>query len=201
MAAVTGSVQQALEWRTPARLAAAFATRADSAALIDVAYSTYDAPFGPLVLGGTPQGLVRLAFDPVDVVVEELAARVSPRVLALASRFDVIRRQLDEYFAGRRKAFDIPIDRQLTGSAFRQAVLGAADAIPYGSVSTYSEIAWAAGNSAAVRAVGSALGANPVCIVVPCHRVLRSDGSISGYAGGPERKAFLLRLEADDKTK
>ncbi|MEP7054445.1 MAG: methylated-DNA--[protein]-cysteine S-methyltransferase [Actinomycetota bacterium] len=176
-------------------LLARFGALAEAEGLIDVAYTTYDAPFGLLVLGGTSNGLVRLAFDPLETVVDDLSERISPRVLAAPGRFDGVRRQLDEYFAGSRRHFDVAIDLRLAGSAFRRAVLAAADAIPYGQVRSYGEVARSAGSPAAVRAVGSALGANPVCVVVPCHRVLRSDGSISGYAGGPERKDFLLRLE------
>jgi methylated-DNA-[protein]-cysteine S-methyltransferase len=195
MADMTAAIARGREVAPSQELLARFGAAAEAEGLLDVAYTTYDAPFGPLVLGGTPEGLVRLAFDPVDVVVEDLSERVSPRVLASPGRFDRVRRQLDEYFAGSRQRFDIPIDLQLAGTAFRRAVLAAAEAIPYGQVRSYGEVARSAGNPAAVRAVGSALGANPVCVVVPCHRVLRSDGSISGYAGGPERKDFLLRLE------
>lgn len=195
MAELTSALRAGREVSTPAAVVARFAAAAESAGLIEVAYTTYDAPFGPLVLGGTAIGLVRLAFDPAETVVEDLAARLSPRVLSLPARFDVVRRQLDEYFAGSRRNFDVAVDLQLAGSAFRRSVLAAAEAIPYGQVRTYREVARAAGSPAAVRAVGSALGANPVCVVVPCHRVLRSDGSISGYAGGPDRKDFLLHLE------
>ena len=195
MADLKAALKAAGRIDAPAGLRARLAQAAESAGLLDVAYTTYDAPFGPLVLAGTPMGLVRLAFESVEVVVEDLSVRVSPRVLATSSRLDVVRRQLDEYFAGTRTSFDLALDLQLAGSAFRRAVLAAADAIPYGQVRSYREVATTAGSPAAVRAVGSALGANPVCVVVPCHRVLRSDGSISGYAGGPDKKDYLLHLE------
>jgi methylated-DNA-[protein]-cysteine S-methyltransferase len=196
MADVTTTLIAAGRVPVPDDLTVRFAAAAGDAGLVDVAYTTYDAPFGPLVLGATDAGLVRLSFDPVDDVVADLAARLSPRVVGAPARLDGVRRQLDEYFGGSRRVFDIQVDLALAGTAFRRSVLAAADAIPYGEVRSYRDIARSAGSPAAVRAVGSALGANPVCVVVPCHRVLRSDGSISGYAGGPERKEFLLRLEA-----
>lgn len=195
MADVTAALESGRDLRAPDDVAARFTALAEQAGLVDVGYTTYDAPFGSLVLGGTPAGLVRVAFDPVDVVVDELSTRVSARVLAAPQRFDAVRRQLDEYFAGTRRRFDVPIDLQLVRSDFRRSVLAVADSIPYGSVLSYSEVARGAGSPAAVRAVGSALGANPVCLVIPCHRVLRSDGSISGYAGGAATKDFLLQHE------
>lgn len=195
MADMTAAFAPAREVAAPDSLAERFAAAAERAGLIDVAYATYDAPFGQIVLGGTEKGLVRLAFAPVESVVEDLAARVSPRVLRAPARLDGVRRELDEYFAGTRSTFEVDVDLRLAGSDFRRSVLAAADAIPYGEVRTYGDVARVAGNAGAVRAVGTALGANPVCIVVPCHRVLRSDGTIGGYAGGPERKNFLLHLE------
>jgi methylated-DNA-[protein]-cysteine S-methyltransferase len=172
-----------------------FLRRATEEDLVDVAYTTYDAPFGPLVLGRTERGLVRVSFQPVAPVLEELARKVSPRVLSAPGRLDAVRRQLDEYFAGRRQHFDVALDWSLVGTAFRRAILDAAARIPYGQVRSYRDVAREAGNEKAVRAAGSALGANPVCIVVPCHRVLRSDGTVGDYGGGPERKAYLLDLE------
>ncbi|MEO6715193.1 MAG: methylated-DNA--[protein]-cysteine S-methyltransferase [Mycobacteriales bacterium] len=180
----------------PAALPARFAVAAAAAGLLDVGYATYDAPFGSLVLGATTTGLVRVAFDPLDAVLLDLSARLSPRLLAAPARLDGVRRELDEYFAGTRSSFEVAIDLTLARTPFQKSVLAAADAIPYGQVRSYSDVTRSTGRPAAVRAVGSALGANPVCIVVPCHRVLRSDGTVSGYAGGPERKEFLLRLEA-----
>ena len=178
------------------RLRAELARRAAGAGLLDVAYGTLDSPLGSLTAFVTPDGLVRLSYpgEPVDRQVLELAAEVSPRILAAPERTDAVRRQLDEYFAGRRRAFDVPIDWRLL-RGFREAVLRATAAIPFGSVSSYREIATAAGSPNAYRAAGNALGSNPIPIVVPCHRVLHSGGGLGGYTGGLERKRFLLGLE------
>jgi methylated-DNA-[protein]-cysteine S-methyltransferase len=140
---------------------------------------------------------VRLAytdFRPEDDVLEDLAHRLSPRVLRVPSRLDDARRELDEYFAGRRSEFDLPIDWSLT-RGFGGDVLRQTARIPFGSTSTYAEVATGAGSPRAVRAAGNALGANPIPVVVPCHRVLRTGGALGGYTGGVERKQFLLRLE------
>jgi methylated-DNA-[protein]-cysteine S-methyltransferase len=180
----------------PAGLRDELARRAEAADLIDVGYTLTDSPVGQLLLAATPAGVVRLAFpteDP-DAVLERLAVLVSPRVLRAPARLDNVRRQLDEYFAGTRTTFDVPVDLQLV-SGFRRRVLEVTATLPYGSVSTYSEVATGAGNPRAVRAAGSAVGANPVPIVVPCHRVLRRDGTLGGYAGGLAVKQLLLDLE------
>ena len=138
---------------------------------------------------------MKIAFGDEDGVVEALAAEVSPRVLRLPARLDGARRQLDEYFAGRRTDFDLPLDRRLS-HGYRLQVLEALTAtVPYGSVATYKDLALATHNPGAVRAVGTAMATNPIPIVVPCHRVVRSGGSLGNYGGGPETKAFLLRLE------
>jgi methylated-DNA-[protein]-cysteine S-methyltransferase len=140
---------------------------------------------------------VRIAFGAgfnADEVVEDLSERISPRVLEVPSYFDGVRRELDEYFEGRRTSFDLPLDWQLTRGFARQ-VLRRTAKIPYGEVSTYQRMAAAAGSPRAYRAAGNALGANPIPIVVPCHRVLHSGGGLGGYGGGLERKEFLLRLE------
>ena len=178
------------------RLAAErFAALAADSGLVDVAYATVDSPVGPLLVAGTRRGLVELAYDPdLDRELTRLSTRISPRVLEAPSRLDPVRRELDEYFSGRRLEFDLPIDWSLT-SGFTQRVLRATARVPYGSVSTYRDMATAAGNERAVRAAGNALGANPIPIVVPCHRILRTGGALGGYGGGPERKEFLLRLE------
>ena len=180
----------------PTDLRAELARRAEAADLIDVAFVATDSPVGQLLLAATPAGIVRVAFptEDTDAVLELLARRVSPRVLRAPARLDSARRQLDEYFAGTRTGFDLPVDLQLVGG-FRRRVLEVTAALPYGSVSTYSDVATGAGNPKAVRATGSALGANPVPIVVPCHRVLRRDGSLGGYAGGLPVKQLLLDLE------
>jgi methylated-DNA-[protein]-cysteine S-methyltransferase len=171
--------------------------RADRDGLLDVAYTSVDSPLGPLVVAATPRGLVRVSYTEFrgeDEVLEELARRVSPRVLEAPARLDPVRRELDEYFEGRREQFDIPIDwSHLAG--FTREVLRATAKIGFGEVSTYAGVATAAGSPRAVRAAGNALGANPMPVIVPCHRVLRTGGKLGGYTGGLERKEFLLRLE------
>jgi methylated-DNA-[protein]-cysteine S-methyltransferase len=163
---------------------------------VDVAFAETDSPFGPLVVAVTPRGLVRLAYpnEAPDHVLDELARRVSPRVLRSARRLDPVRRELDEYFDRRRRRFDVAVDWAMTGGFVRK-VLRATARIPYGDVRSYSEVAERAGNPRASRAAGNALGSNPIPIVVPCHRVVRSGGSLGGYTGGVERKEFLLELE------
>ncbi len=164
--------------------------------VLDVAYRTLDTPVGTLLLAATEQGLVRVAYDVEghEAVLELLASRVSPRVLAAPGRLDPVARELDEYFAGSRRAFDVPLDRRLS-SGFRAEVLRHLPEIDYGHTESYAQVAAAAGNARAVRAVGSACATNPLPVVVPCHRVVRSDGSLGGYAGGPAAKRTLLTLE------
>ena len=171
---------------------------ADREGLIDVAVSTVESPIGDLLVAVTPQGLVRLAFDP-EQVLEELAERISPRVAEAPTRLDPVRRELDEYFAGRRRAFDIAVDWSLT-SGFRRRVLEATARIPTGEVTTYGALARQVGKPTAARAVGGAVGSNPVAIVVPCHRVLPASGGVGHYGGGPDRKEFLLELEHADTS-
>jgi methylated-DNA-[protein]-cysteine S-methyltransferase len=173
---------------------------ADAAGLVDVAYATLDAPVGTLLLAATDRGLVRIAYvngAGVDVVLEDLARRVSPRVLSAPQRLDEGRRELEQYFAGRRKAFELPLDWTLT-RGFGRRVLDATARIPFGSVSTYKQVAAEAGSPRGSRAAGNALGANPLPIVVPCHRVLHSTGGLGGYTGGLERKRLLLGIEGCD---
>jgi methylated-DNA-[protein]-cysteine S-methyltransferase len=164
--------------------------------LADVSYATLDSPFGKLTAAVTERGLVRLAFpeEDADVVLDRLASRLSPRIVEAQAPLDPIRRELDEYFAGRRKRFELPLDWTLVGP-FGRRVLHAAAAIPYGSVLSYTQVATEAGSPRGSRAAGNALGSNPIPIVVPCHRVLRSGGALGGYAGGLERKRWLLELE------
>jgi methylated-DNA-[protein]-cysteine S-methyltransferase len=182
---------------TLARLQADLARRAEAAGLLDVAYRTVDSPLGSLLLAATPVGLVRLAFEGEDhaAVLAAIAADVSPRVLQDPSRLDAAARQLDEYFTGRRHVFEVPVDLQLA-RGFRRAVLVHLQEIPYGRTESYAAVARAAGSPNAVRAAGSACATNPVPLVVPCHRVVRSDGSIGQYRGGVEAKRRLLALEA-----
>jgi methylated-DNA-[protein]-cysteine S-methyltransferase len=173
-----------------------FTDAADRAGLVDVAWCAVDSPLGPLIAAATPAGLCTLSYRDwdTDEVLDRLARRVSPRVLEAPSRLDPIRRELDEYFAGRRHRFDIAIDWALT-AGFTRRVLQATAAIPYGALRTYREVATEAGSPRATRAAGNALGSNPLPIVVPCHRVVRTGGHLGGYTGGLHRKEFLLELE------
>ena len=179
-----------------AAAAGAFLDRAEREGLIDVAYATLDSPVGDLLVAGTRRGLVRIAFGgvPHDKVLVELAEDVSPRVLESPARLDAIRRELDEYFEGRRTDFDVALDWRLS-HGFMRRVLRNTARIPFGQVSTYKAMAAAAGSPRGARAAGNALGANPIPIVVPCHRVLHSGGGLGGYGGGLDRKEFLLKLE------
>ena len=180
--------------RLHARLAAA-AGRDDA---LDVAYRTVDSPVGPLLIAATPVGLVRLAFDSEsnDAVLQNLSDRISSRVLEAPARLDAVAHQLDEYFSGRRHQFDMPLDWQLS-KGFRRTVLEhlAVD-IGYGTTASYGTLARLSGSPNAVRAVGTTCATNPIPVVVPCHRVVRSDGTIGQYRGGPAAKRALLNLEA-----
>lgn len=172
------------------------AERAAAEGLLDVAYTTADSPFGTLLLATTPQGLVRVGLpnqDP-DELLEELARRVSPRVLEAPAPLDRTRRELDLYFEGKLRRFDLPLDWSLS-DGFRLRVQQEIDRIPYGETRSYTEMAASAGNERAVRAAGTACGRNPIPVVVPCHRVLRSGGGLGGYGGGLPMKEALLRLE------
>ena len=172
------------------------AERADEDGVLDIAYRTVDSPFGPLLVAATGEGVVRVAFEREDHdrVLASLSESVSPRILRSGRRTDEVGRQLDEYFAGRRRAFEVPVDLRLV-HGFRRAVLSHLTDIAYGSTASYASVAASAGNPRAVRAVGSACAHNPVPLVVPCHRVVRSDGTLGQYLGGPEVKASLLALE------
>jgi methylated-DNA-[protein]-cysteine S-methyltransferase len=170
------------------------AERAAEEGLLDVAYTSVDSPLGPLVVAATEKGLVRVSYTEFRGVLEDLARRVSPRVLEAPARLDGVRRELDEYFEGRLERFDTPIDWSYL-AGFTREVLRVTAEIPFGGVSTYAGVAEAAGSPRAVRAAGNALGANPMPVIVPCHRVLRTGGALGGYTGGLERKEFLLRLE------
>jgi methylated-DNA-[protein]-cysteine S-methyltransferase len=179
-----------------AELSSALAARAEREGLLDLAYCRVDSPLGELLAVATSAGLVKLGYPnvPVDLQLEALATAVSPRLLEAPARLDPLRRELDEYFAGRRRGFDLPLDWRLT-AGFVRRILEATAAIPYGETRTYAEMAAIAGSPRAFRAAGSALGANPIPIVVPCHRVLRTGGGLGGYGGGLEVKRELLRLE------
>ena len=179
------------------RLHTRLVDEAERDGVLDVSYRTIDSPIGPLLLAATPEGLVRVAFDREDhdVVLADLANDISPRILQAPRRLDGAATQLDEYFGGRRRAFDVPIDLQLA-HGFRRTVLTHLRDIAYGETASYAMVAAASGSPTAVRAVGSACANNPLPLVVPCHRVVRSDGSIGQYRGGAEAKRSLLAMEA-----
>ncbi len=172
------------------------AARASEEGLLDVAYTTTDSPFGPLLLARTPRGLVRVGLpnQDADELLVDLATRVSPRVLEASAQLDEARRQLDLYFEGKLTDFDLPLDWQLSRD-FRRKVLRAIARIPYGQTRSYMQMASSAGNERAVRAAGTACGTNPIPVVVPCHRVLRTSGALGGYGGGLPMKEALLQLE------
>ena len=175
------------------RLAAA----AEAEQLLDVAYRTVDTPVGSLLLAATEAGLVRVAYasENHDRVLESLSDRISPRILHHPARLDDAARELDEYFDGRRRAFSLNLDWRLS-AGFRETVLRHLSDIGYGRTASYTTVAELAGRPKAVRAVGTACATNPLPVVVPCHRVVRSDGSMGGYLGGMDAKATLLELEA-----
>ena len=182
------------------RLRARLAAAAEAEGILDVAYRTMDTPVGPLLLAATEQGLVRVAYPNQghEAVLQALADRVSPRVLHAPARLDPVARQLDDYFAGRRRHFDVPLDWRLS-TGFRSTVLHhLATDVDYGRTASYAALAALAGNPKAVRAVGTACATNPLPVVVPCHRVVRSDGALSGYRFGVERKRRLLAREGGD---
>ncbi|WP_413785809.1 methylated-DNA--[protein]-cysteine S-methyltransferase [Intrasporangium zincisolvens] len=179
-----------------AALHASLVEHASAASVLDATYRVVDSPLGALLLAATDAGLVRVAYavEDHDRVLDTLGERVGSRILKDGKRFEVTARQLDEYFAGTRRAFDLPVDLRLA-HGFRLDVLRHLTAIPYGSTESYAQVAAAAGSPRAVRAVGSACATNPLPIVVPCHRVVRSDGSLGGYLGGLPAKETLLHLE------
>ncbi|GAA3510329.1 methylated-DNA--[protein]-cysteine S-methyltransferase [Georgenia daeguensis] len=179
-----------------ARLHGRLAARAAEEDLLDVAFRTLESPVGELLLAATPAGLLRVAFDVEghDAVLDRIALTVSPRILHAPHRLDVVAHELDEYFAGRRRSFDVPLDLRLT-AGFRREVLDHLTDVAYGRTVTYTELATASGRPRAVRAAATACATNPVPLVVPCHRVLRADGTLGGYLGGLDAKRTLLELE------
>jgi methylated-DNA-[protein]-cysteine S-methyltransferase len=179
------------------RLHARLAVAADRAGILDVAYRTVDSPVGPLLLAATETGLVRVAYasEDHDAVLQALADQISPRVLQAPARLEAAARQLGEYFAGRRHRFDLPLDWRLS-AGFRRAVLSRLPEIGYGRTASYATVAKLAGHPRAVRSAATACATNPLPVVVPCHRVIYSDGRIGRYLGGPEAKRTLLTLEA-----
>lgn len=182
---------------TLSRLRDGLGLAAEARGLLDVAYTTIDSPVGTLLLAATQQGLVRVAYDVEghDRVLEILSGRISPRVLRAPRRLDAAAREIGEYFSGRRRVFDLPLDLSLS-TGFRQLVQRHLPDIGYGETRTYGQVAVLVGSPRAVRAVGTACATNPLPVVVPCHRVLKADGTPGGYVGGPDAKQALLRLEA-----
>jgi methylated-DNA-[protein]-cysteine S-methyltransferase len=182
---------------TLARLRHGLGLAAEAEGLLDVAYTTVDSPVGSLLLAATPQGLVRVAYEieDHDRVLDTLARKVSPRVLRAPRRLDTAARELAEYFDGQRHAFDLPLDLSLS-SGFRLLVQRQLPSIGYGQTLSYRQVAELVGNPRAVRAVGTACATNPLPVVLPCHRVLRTDGTPGGYVGGLTAKTALLSLEA-----
>jgi methylated-DNA-[protein]-cysteine S-methyltransferase len=170
---------------------------AEAEGLLDVAYTTIDSPLGTLLLAATPKGLVRVAYavEDHDRVLSTLSQRLSPRVLRAPRRLDAAARELDEYFSRQRRVFDLPLDLSLS-KGFRQLVQRHLPEIGYGQTRTYRQVAELVGNPRAVRAVGTACATNPLPVIVPCHRVLRADGTPGGYVAGPGAKQALLSLEA-----
>lgn len=180
-----------------AALRTRLAVAADRDGILDVAYRIVDSPVGPLLVAATDQGLVRVAYasEGHDAVLQQLADKISPRILHAPTRLDTVARELDEYFAGIRRTFDIALDWRLS-AGFRSTVLHHLPEIGYGHTASYAAVAQLAGNPKAVRAVGTACATNPLPVVVPCHRVVRSDGAMGGYLGGVEAKRVLLDLES-----
>lgn len=180
-----------------ARLTARLAERAGAEGLLDVAYRILDTPVGALLLAATDAGLVKVAYavQDHDAVLSRLAVDMSPRILRAPGRLDPAVRQLEQYFAGARRRLDLDLDWRLA-RGFRRDVLHHLTGIAYGSTESYAQVAVGSGSPRAVRAVGTACATNPLPVVVPCHRVVRSDGSPGGYVGGAEAKHLLLTLEA-----
>jgi methylated-DNA-[protein]-cysteine S-methyltransferase len=174
-----------------------FLERAEAKGLVDIAVTSMDSPIGSLLLLATPRGLVRIAFEEEsrDDVLNEVAHHLSPRILEMPRRLDPARRELERYFDGKLRDFEVPVDWALVGE-FARRVLRSTARIPYGSVASYGEVAAEIGTPRGARAVGNALGSNPIPVVVPCHRVVRTGGNLGGYGGGVSRKRWLLDLEA-----
>jgi methylated-DNA-[protein]-cysteine S-methyltransferase len=179
----------------PTDLDTRFRAAASRAGLLDAAYDVIDSELGPLLAAVTGNGLARISFDPEpERELETIARLAGPRVLRSPRTLDETRRELDDYFGGRRTAFDLDLDlRGLPDFTLR--VLHELARVPYGHTATYAELATRSGNARASRAVGMVMNRNPIPIVLPCHRIVGSSGSLVGYGGGLERKEALLRLE------
>ncbi len=177
----------------PTDLDRRFRDAAEREGLVDVAYDVAESPLGDLLVAVTDRGLCRIAFRP-DAALDEIAADFGARVLRVPKRVDHARRELDEYFAGRRREFDLETDLSPVGLFQREALRELAR-VPFGQMITYGALAAKMGRPRAARAVGGAMNRNPIPIVLPCHRVVGSTGSLVGYGGGLDRKEALLRLE------
>ncbi|BDH59069.1 methylated-DNA--[protein]-cysteine S-methyltransferase [Tsukamurella sp. PLM1] len=195
---ITGLLSAPADSGTLARLRDALTARVETEGLLDIAYTTVDSPVGSLLLAATERGLVRVAYarEDHDAVLDTLAHKLSPRILRSPGRLDRAARALDEYFEGTRTVFDLPLDHALS-HGFRRLVQSRLPEIGYGTTLSYKQVAELVGSPAAVRAVGTACATNPLPVVVPCHRVVKSDGGIGRYVGGVEAKAALLKLESD----
>lgn len=182
--------------QTLSRLRDRLATSAEDAGLLDVSYRYLDTPVGELLLAATDNGLIRIAYasEKHDKVLDQLGARISPRILLAPARLDKAARELDDYFAGTRTTFDLPLDMRLV-SGFRRQVLERLPHVRYGHTASYSSVAQQVGSPRAVRAVGTACATNPLPVVIPCHRVVRSDGTLGDYLGGTQTKRALLDIE------
>ena len=193
-AAAAPAPRHAADGSVPAELDARFRDRAAAEGLLDAAWDIAESPIGPLLLAATARGLAWIGFDADDDGLDRAAAALGHRLLRVPRLLDPAQRELDGYFTGRVHAFELAVD--LAGlPAFQRSVLEELQRVPYGSTATYAELALRVGNPRAARAVGGALNRNPVPIVVPCHRIVGSSGSLTGYAGGLERKRALLALE------
>ncbi|HLB39610.1 MAG TPA: methylated-DNA--[protein]-cysteine S-methyltransferase [Actinomycetota bacterium] len=193
------SLVSATQARTRARAAdEEVRARAQNEGEVDVALGTVASPIGELLVAVTPRGLACVAFEGEDrnALLERFAKELSPRVLRASRATDLACRQLEEYFEGSRRRFQLRLDRRLM-TPFARQVLAATSRVGFGRLATYGQIAARIDRPTAARAVGAALGSNPIPIVVPCHRVVGASGKLTGYAGGLDRKAFLLRLEGD----
>ncbi|WP_432828954.1 methylated-DNA--[protein]-cysteine S-methyltransferase [Dactylosporangium sp. CA-092794] len=197
MTDITARLSAPVDAATLDRLHRRLEREAEQAGLVDVAYTIVDSPVGKLLLAATPRGLVRVAYasEDHDRVLDTLGRQLSLRILRAPGRLASAARELDEYFARRRQAFDVELDLSLC-HGFRQLVQRHLPQIGYGQTRSYRQVAELVGNPRAVRAVGTACATNPLPVVVPCHRVLRADGTLGGYIGGPEAKTALLALEA-----
>lgn len=168
----------------------------------DVSYVAHDTPVGRLLLAARPDGrLLASSYAPddetEDAVLTRLSRQVSPRVLRDPRALDGARAAMDDYLDGRRYAFDeIEVDLALATPFQRDVLPALRSGTAYGQRTSYGSLAAAVGRPRAARAVGAALGANPLCIVLPCHRVVAADGALTGYAGGLAAKEYLLDLEA-----